>query len=117
MVWPSARRIADFPRVEESYRLAAQAVDGTFVPSGVNWRRALAHDPTIALYGPDGYHPSAAGSWLSAMTLYRTLAGPLPSALRERRAAEKAAARRLAVTDAQLLMLFDLANGTGTIAQ
>lgn len=70
MVWPSARRAADFDRVIESYTLAARDVDGILLPVGRAWREAWTRQPALALYGPDGFHASAEGSWLAALVIY-----------------------------------------------
>ena len=59
----------------ESATLAARAVGGAVVPIGIAWRDALADDPSLPLYGGDGYHPAAAGSLLAALTIYDRLAG------------------------------------------
>lgn len=70
MVWPSLQRKADFPRVSESYALAASDVDGVFLPAGDAWRSAWATHPELPLYGADGFHPSLEGSWLAALAVY-----------------------------------------------
>jgi hypothetical protein len=54
---------------------AARAVGGIVVPIGVAWRDALAADPTLPLYGGDGYHPAPAGTLLAALTTYDRVAG------------------------------------------
>ena len=54
----------------ESGRQAARAVGGVAVPIGLAWKVALEADPTLPLYGPDGYHPAPAGSLLAALTIY-----------------------------------------------
>jgi hypothetical protein len=75
MVWPSLARSADFPGVHTSYFNAAQAVNGLFLPAGDAWQRAWARDPSIPLYGPDGFHPSAYGTFLAALVIYEKLSG------------------------------------------
>jgi hypothetical protein len=70
MVWPSARRAADFDRVDESYALAARDIHGLLLPAGRAWREAWARDPKLPLYGADGFHASAEGSWLAALVIY-----------------------------------------------
>jgi len=59
----------------ESATAAARAVGGLVVPIGVAWRNALARDPTLPLYGADGYHPAPAGTLLAALTTYDRVAG------------------------------------------
>ena len=87
-VWPSRARSGDFDRASESYRQAAAVTAGIHFPAGEAWRAAWAADPTIALYGPDAFHPSEAGTYLAALVIYgrlfnRSPAG-LPNALRLR---------------------------------
>lgn len=85
MVWPSLARAADFPRVSESYRLAAEDVDGVLLPAGDAWQEAWRLDPSLQLYGPDEFHPSVAGTYLAALTivgrLYDTPLTGLPATL------------------------------------
>jgi hypothetical protein len=91
MVWPTSDRQQDFDRASESYRLAAQAVNGLLFPVGDAWRETWARDATITLYGPDGLHPSVEGSYLAALVMFgalydRTPVG-LPRSLRLRNGA------------------------------
>ena len=58
-----------------SYRLAAQDVGGVLLPAGDAWLAAWRLDPSLSLYGPDGFHPSVAGSYLAALTIYGGLTG------------------------------------------
>jgi hypothetical protein len=68
-----------FPRSVEfagqSAMQAARAVGGVVAPVGVAWRDALTADPSIPLYGSDGYHPAPPGTLLAALTLYDRLLG------------------------------------------
>ena len=75
MVWPSKVRERDFDAVSKSYALAAQDVAGTLLPAGDAWREAWRHDPSLAFYADDGFHPSALGSYLAALTIWRGLSG------------------------------------------
>jgi hypothetical protein len=88
MVWPESSRRNVFADVSASYRLAAQDVDGILLPAGDAWLAAWRLDPTLPLYGSDGFHPSAAGSYLAALTIYGGLTGNstmgLPARLRLR---------------------------------
>src|SRR5205823_1153249 len=72
-VWPASDRPIDFPRANESYRLAAEAVQGTLFPVGEAWLAAQALDRSIPLYAFDGLHPSVEGSYLAALVMYATL--------------------------------------------
>lgn len=72
-VWPSEARRADFDRAIESYELAAQDVSGLLFPVAAAWLAAWRREPTLALYSPDGLHPSVAGSYLAALVMYGAL--------------------------------------------
>jgi hypothetical protein len=75
MVWPASGRINDFPRVVDSYRLAAEDVDGLLLPVGDAWRRMWRRDRRTALYGRDGFHPSGLGTYLAAMVMFQQFTG------------------------------------------
>jgi hypothetical protein len=78
--WPSASRRQDFDRAIESYRLAATDVNGLFLPVASAWLAAWESDPAVALYA-DGLHPSAEGSYLSALVIYAELLRKNPTGL------------------------------------
>ena len=71
MVWPGN---GDFDAVIASYTAAAQSVDGKLLPAGVAFRSVAANHPAIDLFEPDGLHPSPAGAYLAALTIYGALA-------------------------------------------
>ena len=73
MVWPSRARSGDFDEVRRSYTLAAADVRGLLLPAGDAWRAAWQEDPSLALYGPDGFHPSPLGTYLAAIVMYHWL--------------------------------------------
>jgi len=72
-VWPPANRRQDFSGVSESYRQAAEAVDGIMFPVCDAWLNAWTVSPSIELYSLDGFHPSAAGSYLAGLVIYERL--------------------------------------------
>lgn len=78
MVWPAADRRGDFDGVKTSYQLAARDVSGAFLPVGEAWRAAWARDAHVDLYGPDGFHPTRAASYLAALVIYQQLTGQPP---------------------------------------
>jgi len=80
-VWPSRGRQGDFARAIESYALAAADVNGLFFPVASAWLAAWRRDSTIALYEPDGLHPSVAGSYLAALVMYRVISKKTPLGL------------------------------------
>jgi hypothetical protein len=81
MVWPELSRFSWFDRVRDSYALAARDVSGWFLPAGEAWRAAWRNDPSLALYGGDGLHPTAAGSYAAALTIFAGLSGRSPIGL------------------------------------
>lgn len=89
MVWPQSTRLFDFPNVADSYRNAALAVEGIFAPSGEAWvayARSIGGQgiPTATAYGAlylDGLHPTALGSYLSAIVLLERITGIAPLTL------------------------------------
>lgn len=75
MVWPAKVNATDFPRVEGSYLLAAEAVNGVFIPVGLAWTAAWERDPALPLYGGDEFHPSPLGTYLAALVMYEKITG------------------------------------------
>jgi hypothetical protein len=85
MVWPSAQNRSTFDGALQSCKEAAQAVAGLCFPAGQAWRAAWAFDPTLPLYGPDGYHPSELGTYLAALVVYEGITGRVRRRCRNRR--------------------------------
>lgn len=76
MTWPAAAGGgAAFDEVRESFVAAAAAVNGVFLPAGEAWRSAWREDPSLALYGPDQFHPSVVGTFLAALEIYERITG------------------------------------------
>jgi hypothetical protein len=75
MVWPSRDRVAFFDAALISYQLAADTVNGIFMPAGRAWITAWETDPSLALYHADGLHSSALGTYLAALVIYERLTG------------------------------------------
>jgi hypothetical protein len=89
MVWPSADRLDWFDQVRDSYARAAEDVGGMLLPAGEAWRAVWRRQPGAPLYRRDGVHPTPAGSYTAALSIFgmlhaRTPAG-LPARLRLRR--------------------------------
>ncbi len=112
MVWPSAARIHDFPRVSESHRMATDQTGGMLLPAGDAWLEAWRRDRSLKLYGPDGFHPSLAGSYLAALSIYRGIFGELPAEFADVELANRAAGGDLGMSAAQLRVLLEAANAT-----
>lgn len=73
MVWPSDRRSEAYDDVSASYTAAADSSGALLMPALDAWRAAWRREPGLALYGPDGFHPSTLGSFLAALTIYRVI--------------------------------------------
>ena len=73
MVWPAAAREFDFDGVVDAYATAAVKADALLIPAGEAWRAAWRRDPELKLYGKDGFHPSALGSYLAALVIFDRL--------------------------------------------
>jgi len=82
LVWPSRQRAGDWDGVVASHAAAAESADATLLPVGDAWRRALSCDPPLALYGRDGFHPSALGTDLAALVIAAGLTQRPPSSFR-----------------------------------
>lgn len=81
MVWPADAHAFTFSAVIESYTNAALASEALLLPAGLAWREAWARDPSLALYGSDGFHQSRLGAYLAALTIYAGLYDDLPERL------------------------------------
>jgi hypothetical protein len=77
-VWPEQYRSAYFGAVIRNYHDAAARAHALLAPAGVAWRNALHARPAPRLYGPDGFHPSALGTYVAALTVYARLTGAVP---------------------------------------
>ena len=76
MTWPQSAFPQQFPAVRASSLAASKSVEGgMFIPAGEAWRVALERDPSINLYGPDGYHPAPLGTYLAALVIYEKVTG------------------------------------------
>ncbi len=105
MVWPSAARRGDFPHVSESYAGAAALVGGLLFPAGDAWRAAWRRDPRLALYGPDGFHPTPLGSYLAAVVMFHVLTGDSPDDLPSSLSSDARAFPAIELTPAQAAVL------------
>lgn len=65
----------------EQYTAAGNANDALVVPAGLAFARAIAARPDLELYQADKRHPSLAGTYLAAATVYAALAGASPEPL------------------------------------
>ncbi len=80
-VWPERERLSALPDVIASYAAAAEESGAALLPAGTAWRAAWRRDPALALYGPDGLHPSELGTELAALVVYAGLTRTSPRGL------------------------------------
>lgn len=78
--WPAIDRRQDFARAAESYRLAAEDVNGLYAPVANAWVEAWMRQPSLELYS-DGLHANMVGSYLSALVLYARIMDKSPVGL------------------------------------
>ena len=68
---------ADFRAMQEQLTAGTLAIAAELglrvAPAGVAWQTGVSRDSTMALWQPDGSHPSLAGSYLTACVLFATL--------------------------------------------
>jgi hypothetical protein len=73
MVWPSKRYYHTFDKVIENHELAADKNNALLLPVGKNWKAYNSNDKLENSYDSDNFHPSKAGSFLAALTIFHQL--------------------------------------------
>jgi hypothetical protein len=81
LTWARKASPEDQPRLNSAYIRAAKAGDARVAPVGMAWAEVRREAPSIDLFLQDGSHPSAAGSYLAACTLYAALFNQSPVGL------------------------------------
>lgn len=71
--YPGARE-SQFHLIQQDYRALAAQTGASLIDAGSAWRRMEAQRPSFDL-APDGNHPSAYGSYLTALMIYGHLNG------------------------------------------
>jgi hypothetical protein len=67
--------------LDQGYATAAQATSAQVIPAGEAWQRAWGASLPVALWQDDGSHPSVAGTYLAACTVYEALFNASPVGL------------------------------------
>jgi hypothetical protein len=80
-VWPPRERLFAFDDGIESYRQAAEAVDGLLFPVALTWKTAWEVDPQLPFYSSDDFHPSPLGTYTAALVIYAIVRGRSPVGL------------------------------------
>ena len=74
MVWPAKRYYYTFDGVIQNYTYGAESNNAILFPVGRLWKKYEASlSNAERLYGPDNFHPSKAGSFLAAITIFHGL--------------------------------------------
>jgi len=79
MVWAPLTQANGFELSALSYRNAATAANATVFPAGEVLQQVMRTNPTIQLFGPDGFHAAPHGSFLASMVIARGLVGLDPA--------------------------------------
>ena len=82
MTWAYADMPEMTAQLAEQYAIAGNANDALVIPAGLAFARAIAKNPQLNLYNADKRHPSLAGSYLGAATIYAALYGKSPAGLK-----------------------------------
>jgi hypothetical protein len=69
-------------QLAEQYTIAGNANDMLVIPAGLAFAKAIAKRPALEMYQPDKRHPSVAGTYLAALTLYSALYRKSPVGIR-----------------------------------
>lgn len=85
-------------QLAEQYTIAGNANDALVIPAGLAFARSVAKSPGLNLYNADKRHPTLAGSFLGAATIYAALYGKSPVGLKYRAELDETAAAFLKET-------------------
>lgn len=81
LTWARKATPEDQAALNYAYINAAKGTRSKVAPVGLAWTRVRDRHPEIELYFKDGSHPSPAGSYLAACTIYATVFGRNPKGL------------------------------------
>jgi hypothetical protein len=78
MSWAYKDRPEMTAQLAEQYTRAGKANNAQVVPAGLAFARSVQRRPDLELYATDKRHPSLAGTYLAACTVYAALLGKSP---------------------------------------
>ena len=81
LTWARRDTPEDQAALTRAYVQAASAGRARLAPVGIAWTKVRKDHPAIVLFQDDGSHPSPAGSYLAACSIYATLFGKSPVGL------------------------------------
>lgn len=82
MTWAYADKPEMTAQLAEQYTIAGNANDALVIPAGLAFAKAIAKNPQLNLYDADKRHPSLAGSYLAAATIFASLYRKSPAGLK-----------------------------------
>jgi hypothetical protein len=95
MSWAYADKPEMTAALAEAYTRAGNDNQAMVIPAGLAFARSIAAQPALNLYAPDKRHPSLAGTYLAACTVYASLFGKSPVGLAYTAGLDAATARHL----------------------
>jgi hypothetical protein len=78
MSWAYADKPEMTAQLAEAYTIAGNDNNALVIPAGLAFARAREKQPELNLYAPDKRHPSLAGTYLAACTVFAALTGRSP---------------------------------------
>jgi hypothetical protein len=78
MSWAYADKPEMTAQLAEAYTVAGNESNALVIPAGLAFARALQKQPELNLYAADKRHPSLAGTYLAACTVFAALTGRSP---------------------------------------
>jgi hypothetical protein len=78
MSWAYADRPEMTAQLAEAYTVAGNENNALVIPAGLAFARAIGKQPELNLHAPDKRHPSLAGTYLAACTVFAALTGRSP---------------------------------------
>ena len=78
MSWAYADKPEMTAELAEAYTIAGNANGALVIPAGLAFARVRGLQPELNLYAPDKRHPSLAGTYLAASTVFAALTGQSP---------------------------------------
>jgi hypothetical protein len=78
MSWAYADKPEMTAQLAEAYTVAGNANNALVIPAGLAFARAIAKQPELNLYVADKRHPTLAGTYLAACTVFAALTGRSP---------------------------------------
>jgi hypothetical protein len=78
MSWAYADRPEMTAQLAEAYTIAGNENNALVIPAGLAFARALRKQPELNLHAADKRHPSLAGTYLAACTVFAALTGRSP---------------------------------------